>query len=538
MGLRGPRAKPIPTEASEAPPPAPPWAEDGLSRAERVIRFIETLKLTSGKKAGQLVQLRDWQCAIIRRIYDPIGADDLREVRTALITMGRKNGKTFLSAAIAMAHLCGPEAVARGQICSAAADREQAALIYREMEAFIMADPALRRRTNLQRFHRKIEDFQNGSTYEAMSSDARKAHGLGPALIICDELAQWKGRGLYDNLTTGVGAVAEPLAIIISTQSSDPNHIMSELTGYARQVRDGVIEDPSFAPFVFEVPIEADPWDEQAWRLANPALGDFRSLDEMRKAAELARRMPSREAAFRNLYLNQPIDPDVRFVAGADWKACAGAVDPDTLRGRPCWGGLDLSSTTDLTALVLYFPEDGGAVLPYFWLPEDDLAGRESRDRVPYTLWRNQGHIATWPGRVTDKRAVALRLAELASFYDIREIAFDRWRINDFKKILADEGIDLPLIEFGQGYKDQGPAVDALEIAILGRRLAHGGHPVLTWNVANAAVETDPAGARKITKQRAIARVDGLIALLMAVGLHSRTPQLEMDFERPLVLSA
>lgn len=503
-----------------------------------MIAFIETLKVTAGPLAGQNFRLRDWQKAIVHGIYDPVGEDGRRLVRTALLTMARKNGKTALAAALALAHLVGPEAEPRGQVFSAAGDRDQAALIFREMEAMIFADVALSARCNVQRFAKKIEDTQTGSTYQALSSDARKAHGLSPSMIICDELAQWPGRALFDNLVTGTGARREPLLIAISTQSSNPNHIMSELVVYGRQIAEGVIDDPTFAAFIFEVPITADPWDEATWPLANPALGDYRDIDEMRQAASLARRLPAREAAFRNLYLNQPIDPDTRFVAAADWRGCTGVVDAEALRGRPCWGGLDLSSTRDLTALTLFFPEDGGAVLSWFWVPGDNLLEREERDRVPYRVWRDQGFLEAPAGRAIDRRSISRRLAEIASAYDVLGVAYDRWRIEDLKKILAEEGIDLPLVEFGQGFVSMGPAVDALEVAIIDKRLQHGGHPVLTWNLANCVVETDATGARKISKSRSVERVDGAVALAMAIGLQSRTPQIIMDFDRPLLLSA
>ncbi len=544
MGERGPGAKPIDRAPRRGAIKSVrrkkrlAWQQDGLTRAERVVAFIETLKVTAGVFAGQNFRLRDWQKDIVRGIYDRAGEDGRRLVRTALVTMGRKNGKTALAASICLAHLCGPEAEQRGQIFSAAADRDQAALIFREMEAFIFADAILRARCNVQRFAKKIEDSENGSTYQALSSDARKAHGLSPSLIICDELAQWHDRALFDNLVTGTGARHEPLLIAISTQSSDPNHVMSELTVYGRQVNEGIISDPTFAPFIFEVPITADPWDEANWPLANPALNDFRSLDEMRAAASLAKRLPARESAFKNLYLNQPCDPDQRFIAGADWRGCTGVVDPEALRGRPCWAGLDLSSTRDLTAFVLFFPEDGGAVLPWFWVPGDNLLEREERDRVPYRVWRDQGFLEAPAGRAIDRRAIACRIAEVASAYDLRGVAYDRWRIEDLKKILADEGIDLPLIDFGQGFQSMGPAVDSLEIAIIDRRLKHGGNPILSWNIANCVVEVDAAGARKISKSKSTERVDGAVALAMAVGLHSRTPQFVLDFDRPLVLSA
>ncbi|MGE0651514.1 MAG: terminase large subunit, partial [Alphaproteobacteria bacterium] len=403
-------------------------------------------------------------------------------------------------------------------------------------------DDDLSARCNIIRFYKRIEVMSGagaGSSYEALGCDARKAHSLSPSFTVCDELAQWRHRELYDNLVTGTGARAQPLTVVISTMSSDPNHVLSELISYGERVRDGLIDDPTFSPHIFTTPPDADIWDESTWYAANPALGDFRSLEEMRKFAEQARRMPAREAVFRNLYLNQAVDAEQRFIAGADWDACAGAVDPDALRGRPCWAGLDLAATTDLTALVLYFPEDGGAVLPWFWVPADRLSEREHSDHVPYPLWHRQGLIEAPPGRAIDKGAIAGRLAQIASAYDLKAVAYDRWRIEDLKKLLSDEGIDLPLKEWGQGFKDMAPAVDALEAAVLDRRLRHGGHPVLRWNCANAIVQIDPAGARKIAKDISVERVDGMIALVMAIGLHAREPApREYTFSRDMILSA
>lgn len=541
MGLRGPGAKPVTKEsAGKARRRRPAWQNPKLNRAERVIKFVESLKLTAGVHAGKRFRLRDFQKEMIRDGYRERRGK--RIVRTLLATMARKNGKTQLAAALALCHLAGPEAEPRGEVYSAASDRNQAARVFREMEAMIIADDDLSDRCNMQRFAKKIEVLDGagmGSTYEALSSDAKKAHSLSPSFVVADELAQWPHRELYDNLVTGTGAREEPLIVVISTMSSDPNHVLSELVTYGEQVRHGIVEDESFCAFIYSTPTDADIWDEQNWYAANPALGDFRSLEEMRKFAEQARRIPARESVFRNLYLNQAVDADERFISGADWDACAGSVDPESLRGRPCWAALDLASTTDLTALLLYFPEDGGAVLPYFWVPRDRLAEREEGDRVPYVTWHRQRLIEAPDGRAIDRLAIVRRLAAIASTYDVKGIAYDRWRIEDLQKLLSDEGIDLPMVPWGQGFRDMGPAVDALETAVLDGKLRHGGHPVLTWNCANARIQTDPAGARKIAKDRSKERVDGMVALVMAVGLHSRQEApITYDFSENRVLVA
>lgn len=540
MGLRGPGAKPVrkAPAAKSGRRKRPAWQRKGLSRADRLIAFVESLRITSGMHAGQPFRLRDWQKDIIRSVY-AVDGGGRRIVRTALLSMARKNGKSQLAAALALAHLVGPEAESRGQVVSAAADRNQAALIFNELVALIEREPAFADRCNIVRHAKRIEDHETGSVYQALSSDAHRVHGLSPSVVIADEVAQWKGRELYDALATSQGARAEPLLVAISTQSADPHSVMSELTRYGEQVNEGAIADPTFHASIFTAPAESDPWDEATWVLANPALGDFRSLDDMRQLAARARRTPALEQSFRLLFLNQPVDTEAALFAAADWMACTGEVDAEALRGRPCWAGLDLSSTTDMTALVLYFPEDEGAVLPFFWLPDHEIAERELRDRVPYSTWRDQGLVTFTNGRAIDRMAIVRTLAEVAATYDVQGIAFDRWRMADLRKLLDDEGLDLPMVDWGQGFKDMGPAVDALESLILDGKLRHGAHPVLRWHARNTVAEIDPAGARKPSKARSTARIDGIVALIMAVGLHARMPAPpEYDFSRPLVLSA
>jgi phage terminase large subunit-like protein len=530
MGKRGPktaaakaaeRAEVIPSWAG-----APPWEKKGLTRAGRVIAFIECLPITSGMHSGKLMKLRPWQREFIEAVYST-DASGKRIIRTALLTVPRKNGKSQLAAALALAHLLGPEAEERGQVFSAASDRDQAAIIFRELEAIILRVPEFAERCHMQSFKKSVTDEVTGSTYQALSSDARKAHGLSPSFFIFDELAQSLNRNLYDNLTTGTGARAEPLGLIISTQSSSPTHVMSELVDYAIKLNEGTLPpDPAFHGVVYAAPPDADPWSIETWQACNPALGDFRSLEEMQAFADQAKRLPAKEAAFRSLYLNQRVDSQQRFIGSVDWDANGSPYDLDALRGLPCFGGLDLGSTTDLTCLVLYFPTCG-ALVPFFWIPSDNIAERENRDKVPFRVWAKAGHVELTNGRATDRLAIARRLAEITSIYELRGIAYDRWRIEDLQKTLADEGIEIPLVAWGQGFKDMSPAVEEFETRILNGSLRHGGHPVLTWNLSNCVVETDPAGNRKLSKEKSLERIDGIIASIMAVGLAARQPEAE-----------
>lgn len=525
MGLRGPGAKPVkkagePAAKSRKRPRA--WQLPGLSRAERVIAFVESLSITAGVHAGRKFILRPWQRAIIEAIYR-VDQDGRRIVRQALVTIPRKNGKTGLAAALALCHLVGPEAEPRGQVYSAASDRKQASLIFREMIAMIFGDATLSERIIIRQHEKTLTDITSGSTYEALSSDARKAHGLSPSFVCCDELAQWHGRDLYDNLATGTGARAEPLIVVISTKSPDPNHVMSELVRYGEQVRDGEIPDSTFHAVIYAADEKADPWSEETWHACNPALGDFRSLEEMRTAAEQAKRLPAREPAFRLLYLNQPIDAATRFLNAVDWRACAAEIDVAALHGKRCILGLDLSSTTDLTSLAAFFP-DSGDLLTWFWSPADNLEEAERRDHVPYRLWARQKFLETTPGRAIDKAAVVRRMGEIAGDFKVEAVAYDRWGMNELRRIMADEGLRLELVEWGQGFKDMSPALAAFETVVLQAKLRHGSNPVLTWNVSNAVAVTDPAGGRKLAKDRSTGRIDGLQAACMAVGLAARTP--------------
>ncbi|BBC74401.1 terminase [Altererythrobacter sp. B11] len=502
--------------------PAPhPWEAEGLTRAERVIAFLEDLPVTKGFGEGEKVRLEPFQREWLQAIYGD-RQDGRRQVRRGLLSVARGNGKTVLCAGLSLCHLIGPEAERRGECYSAAAVKEQAALIFAEMEATIMATPWMAARVNIKAFTKEITDPQTGSIYRALASDGKSVHGLASSFIVCDELAQWGKRELYDVLATSMGKRAEPLMLVIGTQSPRAENIMSELVDYAARIDSGEIEDPSFHGRVYAVPEDADPFDPKNWPLANPALGKFRSAEELAQEAKRASRMPTFEPAFRNLYCNQRVDAEPKAINPAEWELCGGAFDLAALAGRPCYAGLDLSSTRDLSALALYFPEDGGALVLHAWCPKENLADREETDRVPYRVWSKQGHIEATPGRAIDKRFIAARLAEVRACYDLRGVAFDRWGMADLKAILSSEGIDLPLVDWGQGYRDMGPAVDAFEIAMLEGKLRHAMHPVLRWSAGNLVYETDPAGLRKPSKNRSIDRIDPMVATIMACGLASR----------------
>ena len=526
MGLRGPGARPIKRADDGGKPKArrPKWKAKGLDRVERVVAFLESLPVTSGTLAGTKFVVRPWQRAFLDAVY----AEDMqvRQVRTAVLSMGRKNGKTGLAAGLALCHLAGPEAEERGEVYSAANDRFQATKLFNEMVAIIRRDEGLAERINVLRHAKSLEVLGGegeGSTFTALSADAETKMGLSPSFVVYDELGQASKRDLYDALDTAMGARDEPLMLVISTQAASDLAPMSELVDYGVKVRDGDVADPSFHLTLYAAPEDADPWSRTAWEAANPALADFRSLEDVERQAGQAKRMPARESAFRNLILNQRVAAHEPFVRRAEWMAGAKAVRAD-LDGRPCWGGLDIGATRDLTAFVLVFPGDGGRldVVPTFFLPGDTLEEREHADRVPYRLWREQGHLVGTPGVVTDPGTIARHVAEAASRFDLRAVAYDRWRIADMTRELDAIGASVPLVPWGQGFRDMSPAVDAMERAVAERRLRHGGHPVLTMCMSNAVVERDAAGNRKLAKHKAVGRIDGAVALAMALGAHDR----------------
>jgi phage terminase large subunit-like protein len=525
MGMRGINATPKSTSkrAHAHTSPRHPWTAKGLSRAERVIAFVETLPCTAGPLAGTKLKLRPWQKSFIRAVYKTDKTGN-RLVRTAVLSVGRKNGKTQLAAALCLAHCCGPESEPRGECYSVACTRFQAGRIFAEMVAIITRVPWLNDRINIIRFRKELEDTINGSTFAVLSADVAPVHGLSPSFVCYDELAQVPSRVLYDALGTALGGRAQPLMLVISTQAARDEAPMSELIDYGLRIARGEITDPGFHLTLYTAPPEADPWRFATWKMANPALGDFRSLEDVKRLALQAQRMPAAEMSFRNLILNQRCDASAQFLNMATWKACGDEPCDANLKGRPCYAGLDLAASRDLTALVLVFAGDDGGfdVVPFCWLPGETLQEREDEDRMPYRVWAQKGHLLTFPGRTTDPKVVAMKVAELHGTYGIRALAFDRWRIEDIKRELDAIGCSVELVPFGQGYKDLSPAVDVLERLVEEGILHHGNHPVLAMCAGNAKVERDAAGNRKLSKRRSTGRIDALVATCMALGVAAR----------------
>lgn len=513
-----------------------PWKAPGLTRAGRVIAFCESLHITQGAHAGRRVVLRPWQRKFIERVYKTDGKRN-RPVRTAVLSMGRKNGKTALAAMLALCHLVGPEAEVRGEVYSAANDRAQAGKIFAEMVAMLKKRQDLNARCNIVRFHKKIEVMfgdGEGSEFLALSADVETKHGLSPSFIVYDELGQAKKRDLYDALDTAMGARANPLMMVISTQAADDNAPMSELIDYGLKVQSGEVKDPSFYLELFTAPENADPWAPATWKLANPALADFRSLQDVQRLALQAQEQRSKKQSFLNLILNQRTSAFVRFVAKDEWKACGEEFSLDDFAGEECTAGLDLSAVRDLCSLVLTF-ERGPLVyaIPFFFMPAGVVDERGEADHKPYRQWADEGHLILIPGNTNDPAWIAMFLKRLLTKVRIKRLNYDRWgmmdlirecrrpeidlKVIDAKELEEGKGFDgLIIVECGQGFASMGPAVKNFENLIGNRRLRHPNNPVLTMCAANTVVEMDPAENKKFTKAKSTGRIDGMVALAMS----------------------
>jgi phage terminase large subunit-like protein len=429
------------------------------------------------------------------------------------MSMGRKNGKTQLAAGLALCHLCGPEAESRGEVYSCANDRAQAARIFDEMVALLNGHIYLNARCTVTHFHKHIHDLMTGSFYSALSREAKTKFGLSPSFCVYDEFGSSPDDSLYRAMDSAMGARESPLMMIISTQAPDDNAPLSRLIDYGLQVKAKNIKDKTFHLSFHAADPGDDPWSRETWKKANPALGIFRSEEDVERQAQQAQRMPNQESSFRNLILNQRVSAHSKLIDPPVWKKCGG--QPKIPDGAKVYAAVDLGSTKDMTALVIIFQDLEGVfhVRPWFWLA-GDLQARSDEDRMPYLQWHQEG-LLMHAGEVTDPAAIALKLAELNQKYRIQSLAFDRWRMNELQRELSKIGCRINMVEHGQGYKDMSPAVDTLERFVEKRRIRHGNHPILAANLANAMVVVDAAGNRKLDKSRSNGRIDGLVALCM-----------------------
>jgi phage terminase large subunit-like protein len=491
-----------------------------MTRGEDVIAFIETYcRVPEGAHVGDRVELLPFQRDIVMGVYD--SSPPLRRV---IVSMGRKNAKSCLTAMLLLAAVAGPAFRPNAQVYSSAQSRDQAAIIFAYAAKMVRMDEDLSRAVHVKDTAKELIGLRTGVHYKALSADATTAHGTSPALVIHDETGRVRGprSELYDALETGMGAHKDPLSIIISTQAPTDADLLSTLIDSAK-----ASNDPTTKLFLWAADPGDDPWSEATWHKANPGLGTILNLQELKRTAEQAQRLPALESSFRNLHLNQRVAAEDHFLSPAVWALNGGDPDPSAFEDGPVFGGLDLSSRQDLTALVLAAKDGTGTVhvQPHFWAPARGLRERAQRDRAPYDLWRDRGLLTATPGASVDHEYVAQCLANLAERCDLRMVKFDRWRIEDLKRALEKIGAKVPLDPHGQGYRDMSGALDQFEALALNGRLRHGNHPVLTWCAANAVVTKDAAGNRKLDRSRATGRIDGLVAAAMAVAAMSGAPE-------------
>lgn len=529
MPRKAPKKPPAkaPTRARAQTRAKKPPAKPAQTMGDKVVAFIQKyLRIPDGMHMGKPVVLDDFQLRFIRDIWDnPAGT------RQAIFSAGRKNAKTAIIAMIVLACLVGPCAVENSEIESGAMSRDQAAKVFNYCVKMIRQSPDLQGLIHVIPSHKTLEGLTMNTSYRALSADAQNAHGGSPRVAIMDELGQVRGprSDFFDAIETSQGAHADPLLIIISTQAANDGDLLS-------MIIDDALEsgDPQMVCHLYTAPKDCKLMDKKAWRAANPAMGKFLSEESIRKAAEKAVRMPSNEGKFRNLILNQRVESASPLFSRDAWAACGATADKPMVPITMCthiYGGLDLSGRLDLTAYVLIGLYEGiWYVYPYFWTPEVGLKERARRDRSHYDVWAKQGLIKTTPSASIKYEFVAKDIGEINASINVNGIAYDRWRMDMLKKELEDIGLELPMDEWGQGFKDMAPAVDSIEEMVVNQTIRHDNNPVLTMCIANVVVIADSTSNRKMDKRKATGRIDGAVAVTMAAGISQR----DYDHDGPL----
>ena len=487
--------------------------------ADYAVRFIECLAHTKGTWAGKPFELIDWQERIIRDLFGVIKPNGYRQFNTAYIEIPKKNGKSELAAAVALLLTCG-DGEERAEVYGCAADRQQAAIVFDVAADMVRMCPALNKRVKILTSQKRIVYVPTNSFYQVLSAEAYSKHGFNIHGVVFDELHTQPNRKLFDVMTKGSGdARMQPLYFLITTAGTDTNSICYEQHQKAQDILEGRKIDKTFYPVIYGAPDDADWTSPEVWKNSNPSLGETIGMDKVEAACESAKQNPGEENAFRQLRLNQWVKQTVRWMPMHKWDACKVDFDESLLEGRVCYGGLDLSSTTDITAFVLVFPptdeDDHYYILSYFWLPEETLDLRVRRDHVPYDLWQRQGYLLTTEGNVVHYGFIENFIDELGTRFNIREIAFDRWGAVQMSQNL--EGLGFTLVQFGQGYRDMSPPTKELMKLTLEQKIAHNGHPVLRWNMDNIFIKRDPAGNIKPDKEKSTEKIDGTVATIMAL---------------------
>lgn len=489
------------------------------AKADRAVKFIEMLPHTKGEWEGQPFWLLPWQEQIIRDLFGIVKEDGYRQFRTAYIEIPKKQGKSELAAAIAL-YLLYADHEPSAEVFSAAADRQQASIVYDVARRMVEMTPALKKRSKIMAATKRIVNYSNAGYYQVVSAEVGGKHGYSISGLVFDEIHNQPNRQLWDVLTKGSGdARRQALHVAITTAGTDRNSICYELHTKAEDILSGRKFDPTFYPVVYSLPIDADWRDEENWKKVNPSLGYTVPMERMREAYMQAQDNPAEENVFRTLRLCQWVGSTVQWIPDHIYDQGSEPIDMDALEGRECYGGLDLSSSGDVTAFVLMFPprtdDEKYICLPFFWVPEETVPLRVQRSGVPYDNWIAEGYMYATPGNVIDYAYIQNTIEELSQRYHILEIAFDRWGSAMLIERLTEMG--LTVVPIGQGFKDMSAPSREFYEQLMKGNMIHGGNPVLKWMCGNVVIQQDPAGNIKPTKSKSKDKIDGVVAAIMAM---------------------
>jgi phage terminase large subunit-like protein len=512
---------------------APSRTQFSQAKADRAINFIEQLELTAGEWKGKKFHLLPWQHKIISDVFGTVKADGYRQYNTVYVEIPKKNGKTETAAAVALYLLFGDNEPG-AQVYCAAADKDQAGLVYGAAAQMIRQSPALLKRCKVNDSRKRVWLINDNAFLQCLSSEVNTKHGLNVSGVVIDELHAHPDRKLYEVLTKGSGdARRQPLFFIITTAGIDRNSVCWELHEKARGILNGTIEDPTFYPVIYGPPDDeaGTDWDwtsEENWYKVNPSLGHTVKINKVRDAFREAQRKVEEENTFKQLRLNIWVKQSMRWIKLIDWDKCVGVVGIDELKGKPCYSSLDLSSSGDLTAAAHVFLVDGKyKILMRFWIPADTATEKEKHDRVPYARWVREGFIHTTPGNHIDYQFIRKQINDDRAMFDIQELAYDSWNASKLITELQDDGFVITekeqgqghplLVNFSQNIASMSPASKGFMDLMLTGQIEHGGNPILRWNADNAVIYVDANGNIKPNKAKATQRIDGIVSLIMAL---------------------
>ena len=496
-----------------------PTSHYDKKKADRAVTFIENLCHTKGKWAGTPFCLLPWQEQLIRDIFGIVKPDGNRQFRTAFVEICKKVGKSELAAAVAL-YLLYADNEPSAEVYGAAADRQQASIVFDVAKQMVEMAPALMKRSKLMGATKRIVNYSNAGYYQVLSAEVGGKHGFSVSGLVFDEIHTQPNRQLYDVLTKGSSdARQNPLHFIITTAGNDRHSIAYELHTKAVDILEGRRVDPTFYPVVYGLKDDEDWEDEANWYKVNPSLGYTVDIERLRDAYREAKQNPADEITFKWLRCNMWVSSTVAWIPDAIYMRGNEPIDMDALAGRDCYAGLDLSSTGDITALVLIFPprdeEEKYVLLPYFWIPEETIPRRVKANSVPYDIWEKQGYIMSTEGNVIHYDFIEKFIMDLSEKYHILEIAVDRWNATQMIQNLEGEGFTI--VPFGQGFSSMSAPTKEFYRLLMEGRIIHGGNPVLRWMAGNVVIDTDPAGNIKVTKAKSKEKIDGIVAAIMAL---------------------